>query len=714
MKGVLKNFLFLTFLVLFLQHHRNNCVHGQRQNFQFYVIFAAQNSEPRDDDHIGEDDLEPYSSVSTRVFEQTSRQTRLLHFQIAFNSFTQKPIPSELAKLTTLLTNNIVEPKKWQKSFIIVIGQGSALQQSLVAISLWRKQARWQKQIQTLVYDSEFFNYANALDHAYQMNQDRQNIVAPLLASVVLHKSHPKGGFVVLIHDVNMAADQLYIAAHSLFNTLVLVSDDQTEDVVTCNLRNEIAPIMNNAMVSPQSSSATFVIHVRSSQMIAKIFSAAKRINLFDDRFVWIVADRSVVMTRGRDSDGEFTLKEPIRLFMLPNQLVTLDINRRFLFRAALSRILHGLAVSSAKAVKRRYRNFNSVSIEHLFEKDGSILDSRRRGGRRFYADDARYLSPLQTFINRQGELITMEMSLRSINNRGVQSPGSLTMSTKIVPTVKAEDDKIVKAIIQSTTESPSGQDMVIVDKAAFDDLVPNLLQVYISLGPPFLFEKPLSSASGDCVAPSAVICDRIDNDWRGGNTNPVVSHQCCSGLVPDVVRALSKDLKINARIVVSASRLSVRSNSSLALDLLNKKIVDMVFTQDPFIGKQSLSKYYVTDPFYTSSYAMMVSIRRKEPSLYAFLSPFPLSVWLGIIVMLAPVTALAMSQFEWNSPFGLNPWGRRRKTNYTLGSALNMVYALLFGHTVKTKCPKAWPSKWTQNFWAVSDVKCVKIYIIN
>jgi hypothetical protein len=77
-------------------------------------------------------------------------------------------------------------------------------------------------------------------------------------------------------------------------------------------------------------------------------------------------------------------------------------------------------------------------------------------------------------------------------------------------------------------------------------------------------------------------------------------------------------------------------------------------------------------------------------------------------------VVAVALSLLEWNSPFGLNPWGRKRKANYTFGSGLNMVYAILFGHTIRTKTPKAWPSKWVQNIWAGVSIFIYSSYTAN
>ena len=72
-----------------------------------------------------------------------------------------------------------------------------------------------------------------------------------------------------------------------------------------------------------------------------------------------------------------------------------------------------------------------------------------------------------------------------------------------------------------------------------------------------------------------------------------------------------------------------------------------------------------------------------------AFLEPFDVPVWFAIIVS-ATFTAIAMGIFEWNSPFGLNPWGKKRKQNYTLASGMTMVYSVLFWRHCSNKIAKS------------------------
>lgn len=64
---------------------------------------------------------------------------------------------------------------------------------------------------------------------------------------------------------------------------------------------------------------------------------------------------------------------------------------------------------------------------------------------------------------------------------------------------------------------------------------------------------------------------------------------------------------------------------------------------------------------------------------------PLHWSMWVGIFVTLH-LTALFLTLYEWNSPFGMTPHGRNRLRVFSYSSALNLCYAILFGRTVATK----------------------------
>ena len=79
------------------------------------------------------------------------------------------------------------------------------------------------------------------------------------------------------------------------------------------------------------------------------------------------------------------------------------------------------------------------------------------------------------------------------------------------------------------------------------------------------------------------------------------------------------------------------------------------------------------------------VRSRDTAAPIGAFMWPLHWSMWVGIFVTLH-LTALFLTLYEWNSPFGMTPHGRNRLRVFSYSSALNLCYAILFGRTVATK----------------------------
>ncbi len=115
--------------------------------------------------------------------------------------------------------------------------------------------------------------------------------------------------------------------------------------------------------------------------------------------------------------------------------------------------------------------------------------------------------------------------------------------------------------------------------------------------------------------------------------------------------------------------------------------------------------------PFLHSSYALLFKHENKgNHDLFMFLQPFPNLHWISL-VLVAMFSAVSMSLLEFISPFGLNPRGRQRARNYTLGSGISMAISLMFNHTMPFKSPKSWAGKWTQNFIAVYAICFIAQY---
>lgn len=105
--------------------------------------------------------------------------------------------------------------------------------------------------------------------------------------------------------------------------------------------------------------------------------------------------------------------------------------------------------------------------------------------------------------------------------------------------------------------------------------------------------------------------------------------------------------------------------------------------------------------PFLHSGYGLLIKQEKKGvDDLFMFMKPFSYLHW-ALIGLFAFGSAISLALLEFNSPFGLNPMGRQRARNYTLGSAISMVISLMFMHTMPAKSPKSWAGKWTQNFIA-------------
>ena len=210
---------------------------------------------------------------------------------------------------------------------------------------------------------------------------------------------------------------------------------------------------------------------------------------------------------------------------------------------------------------------------------------------------------------------------------------------------------------------------------------------------------------------------DDIFKDYSNGvhNASRPYKMHCCQGFSIKLLERLALDMNFTFQLYITPDR----RYGNFENDSWNGLVQDLMLgaahmAVAAFSITRSRSRVIeFTDPYFYSGFSILVSERKRIPAIYAFMEPFDSWVWISIVVS-ATVVAVALSLLEWNSPFGLNPWGRKRKTNYTLGSGLNMVYAILFQHTIKTKSPKAWPSKWLQNYWAGASIFIYSSYTAN
>ncbi|KAJ2947052.1 hypothetical protein O0L34_g16399 [Tuta absoluta] len=120
------------------------------------------------------------------------------------------------------------------------------------------------------------------------------------------------------------------------------------------------------------------------------------------------------------------------------------------------------------------------------------------------------------------------------------------------------------------------------------------------------------------------------------------------------------------------------------------------------------------SQPFFFSGVSILAAPnQRADIPLLAFLLPFSPELWIAIFTSLN-VTAIFVALYEWLSPFGLNPWGRQRSKNFSISSALWVMWGLLCGHLVAFKAPKSWPNKFLINVWGGFSVIFVASYTAN
>ncbi|RUS80206.1 hypothetical protein EGW08_012031 [Elysia chlorotica] len=245
----------------------------------------------------------------------------------------------------------------------------------------------------------------------------------------------------------------------------------------------------------------------------------------------------------------------------------------------------------------------------------------------------------------------------------------------------------------------------------------------------PFVMTEAPHSDYGTCLSdtPCLNLTNKTksqDTVWEAieayengaGAESGLFTIQCCRGLTIDLLNKLAADLEFQFTLYIVQDETYGQRIDNETWTGIMKDLTDNTahFAVAAFsITAQREIAIDFSDPYFFSGFSVLYSDKTRETSMLAFLEPFSTEVWFAILVS-AHIAAICMALFEWNSPFGLNPWGRKRNKNYSLASGLTMVFSVLFGHTVKTKSPKAWPSKVMQNFWASAAIFIIASYTAN
>ncbi|XP_033499032.2 glutamate receptor ionotropic, NMDA 3B isoform X2 [Epinephelus lanceolatus] len=258
-------------------------------------------------------------------------------------------------------------------------------------------------------------------------------------------------------------------------------------------------------------------------------------------------------------------------------------------------------------------------------------------------------------------------------------------------------------------------------------------LRVVTLVEHPFVFtrevdEDGLCPAGQLCLDPKTNRSDLIQSlfnqlhnpnttvtDWEGIEL-PEDLRKCCYGYCIDLLEKLAEDMGFTFDLyIVGDGKYGALSGTGrwtgLVGDLLSGT-ADMAVTSFSINSARSRVIDF-TSPFYSTSLGILVRSRDTAAPIGAFMWPLHWSMWVGIFVTLH-LTALFLTLYEWNSPFGMTPHGRNRLRVFSYSSALNLCYAILFGRTVATKTPKCWTGRFLMNLWAIFCLLVLSSYTAN
>ncbi|XP_026864336.2 glutamate receptor ionotropic, NMDA 3B isoform X2 [Electrophorus electricus] len=250
-------------------------------------------------------------------------------------------------------------------------------------------------------------------------------------------------------------------------------------------------------------------------------------------------------------------------------------------------------------------------------------------------------------------------------------------------------------------------------------------LRVVTLVEHPFVFTREVDDdgqcpAGQLCLDPhtnSSDVLDQMFNELEQTNSSslPADVRKCCYGYCIDLLEKLAEDLLFDFDLyIVGDGKYGARKGgrwTGLVGDLLSGT-ADMAVTS--FSINTARSKVMdFTSPFFSTSLGILVRSKDTAAPIGAFMWPLHWSMWVGIFVALH-LTALFLTLYEWNSPFGMTPHGRNRVRVFSYSSALNLCYAILFGRTVASKTPKCWTGRFLMNLWAIFCLLVLSSYTAN
>uniref|UniRef100_A0A671Q4U5 Glutamate receptor n=1 Tax=Sinocyclocheilus anshuiensis TaxID=1608454 RepID=A0A671Q4U5_9TELE len=250
-------------------------------------------------------------------------------------------------------------------------------------------------------------------------------------------------------------------------------------------------------------------------------------------------------------------------------------------------------------------------------------------------------------------------------------------------------------------------------------------LRVVTLVEHPFVFTREVDEegqcpAGQLCLDPqtnSSEVLNQLFRELEQTNSSslPNDMRKCCYGYCIDLLEKLAEDMHFQFDLyIVGDGKYGAWKGgrwTGLVGDLLSG-VADMAVTSFSINSARSRVIDF-TSPFFSTSLGILVRSKDTAAPIGAFMWPLHWSMWVGIFVALH-ITALFITLYEWNSPFGMTPHGRNRIRVFSYSSALNLCYAILFGRTVASKTPKCWTGRFLMNLWAIFCLLVLSSYTAN
>ncbi|XP_047343769.1 uncharacterized protein LOC124946711 isoform X1 [Vespa velutina] len=296
------------------------------------------------------------------------------------------------------------------------------------------------------------------------------------------------------------------------------------------------------------------------------------------------------------------------------------------------------------------------------------------------------------------GQISKDKAEFQLLNLQAVRYPGNKTQLrwTK-VGTIKGGKEVRLDTIIW-----PGGGIVPAYLEQGGESIGMPVYRIVTALASPFTMATKLQE--GLCLR--GLIC-------RHGNTI-----MCCYGLSIDLMSLVARELGFRFDLYVAQDGLFGKRNgrsgtwNGIMGELVSGR-AQLAFAAMSVSAHRAEAVDFTTPYFFSGVSFLTAPKLKSEIPLFAFLFPFSTELWIAVFTSLN-LTAIAVALYEWFSPFGLNPWGRQRSKNFSIASALWVMWGLLCGHLVAFKAPKSWPNKFLINIWGGFSVIFVASYTAN